>query len=133
MSLSSSTSPRNGAASTRRHHSPSSWIREFTRKTGQSKRRERYCGKTPTGCTNYRLRHSCDFQGIGQMRKPVLFAFSLIAVSFLCVFALTQRATETFDYQQVMIPMRDGVHLQTVILTPRNATTPLPILFRRTP
>ena len=31
------------------------------------------------------------------------------------------------------MPVRDGVHLQTVILTPTNATKPLPILFRRTP
>jgi len=32
-----------------------------------------------------------------------------------------------------MIPMRDGVHLQTVILTPVDQHGPLPILFRRTP
>ena len=32
-----------------------------------------------------------------------------------------------------MIPVRDGVHLQTAILTPVNQTDPLPILFRRTP
>ena len=32
-----------------------------------------------------------------------------------------------------MVPMRDGVHLQTVILTPTNQQGPLPILFRRTP
>ncbi len=38
-----------------------------------------------------------------------------------------------FQLQEVMIPVRDGVHLQTVILTPTNVTTPLPILFRRTP
>jgi len=38
-----------------------------------------------------------------------------------------------FTYQQVMIPMRDGVHLQTVILTPVGKHGPLPILFRRTP
>ncbi len=38
-----------------------------------------------------------------------------------------------FSYRQVMIPMRDGVKLQTVILTPNGATRPLPILFRRTP
>src|ERR1700749_1899823 len=38
-----------------------------------------------------------------------------------------------FTFQEVMIPVRDGVHLQTVILTPVNATGPLPILFRRTP
>jgi uncharacterized protein len=38
-----------------------------------------------------------------------------------------------FAYKEVMIPVRDGVHLQTVILTPSNFSKPLPILFRRTP
>ncbi len=41
-----------------------------------------------------------------------------------------------FTLQQVMIPVRDGVHLQTVILTPipgEGKQEPLPILFRRTP
>jgi len=38
-----------------------------------------------------------------------------------------------FTFQEVMIPMRDGVHLQTVILTPTDQKGPLPILFRRTP
>jgi uncharacterized protein len=38
-----------------------------------------------------------------------------------------------FKLEEVMIPVRDGVHLQTVILTPLDQTGPLPILFRRTP
>jgi putative CocE/NonD family hydrolase len=38
-----------------------------------------------------------------------------------------------FTLKEVMIPVRDGVHLQTVILTPVNQQGPLPILFRRTP
>lgn len=38
-----------------------------------------------------------------------------------------------FTYQEVMIPMRDGVHLQTVVLAPIDQKGPLPILFRRTP
>jgi putative CocE/NonD family hydrolase len=38
-----------------------------------------------------------------------------------------------FTFQEVMIPMRDGSHLQTVILTPTDKSGPLPILFRRTP
>src|SRR5262249_2567153 len=38
-----------------------------------------------------------------------------------------------FTYQEVMVPMRDGVHLQTVILAPADQKGPLPILFRRTP
>src|SRR6516225_4339464 len=40
---------------------------------------------------------------------------------------------EVFSLQEVMIPMRDGAHLQTVILRPAGQSTPLPILFRRTP
>jgi putative CocE/NonD family hydrolase len=38
-----------------------------------------------------------------------------------------------FTFRQVMIPMRDGIRLQTVILTPVNQSTPLPILLMRTP
>lgn len=39
------------------------------------------------------------------------------------------------DYQrsEVMIPMRDGVKLHAVILTPADIATPLPILMQRTP
>ncbi len=38
-----------------------------------------------------------------------------------------------FTFQEVMIPVRDGVRLQTVIMTPAKQTGPLPILLRRTP
>jgi putative CocE/NonD family hydrolase len=38
-----------------------------------------------------------------------------------------------FKLDEVMIPVRDGVRLQTVILTPVDQAGPLPILFRRTP
>ena len=37
------------------------------------------------------------------------------------------------DVQEVMIPMRDGVHLQTVIIRPKQASEPLPFILRRTP
>ena len=42
-------------------------------------------------------------------------------------------APPPYTFKEVMIPVRDGIHLQTVILTPTNQTGPLPILFRRTP
>ena len=42
-------------------------------------------------------------------------------------------AKPLFKLQEVMIPVRDGVHLQTAILTPFDKQGPLPILFRRTP
>ena len=45
--------------------------------------------------------------------------------------------TSSWDYErrEVMIPMRDGVKLHTVILVPRSATKakPAPILLTRTP
>jgi putative CocE/NonD family hydrolase len=48
--------------------------------------------------------------------------------------APAQSATHPlFKLQEVMIPVRDGVHLQTAILTPVDQQGPLPILFRRTP
>jgi putative CocE/NonD family hydrolase len=45
-----------------------------------------------------------------------------------------QPVTDSFDYirRDVMIPMRDGVHLHTVILVPRSAKG-APILLTRTP
>jgi putative CocE/NonD family hydrolase len=43
------------------------------------------------------------------------------------------RAESPFTYREVMIPMRDGVHLQTAVLTPLRQKSPLPILLRRTP
>ncbi|HZS61117.1 MAG TPA: CocE/NonD family hydrolase [Gemmatimonadaceae bacterium] len=49
------------------------------------------------------------------------------------VLATAAQAQSPFTYSEVMIPVRDGVHLQTVILTPVNQSGPLPIMFRRTP
>ncbi|MDQ2879628.1 MAG: CocE/NonD family hydrolase, partial [Pseudomonadota bacterium] len=38
-----------------------------------------------------------------------------------------------FTFQEMMVPMRDGARLQTVILRQRDKTGPLPILLWRTP
>jgi uncharacterized protein len=62
--------------------------------------------------------------------------FALFAGSTTAQQAPTQPASPAkplFKLQEVMIPVRDGVHLQTVILTPVDQQGPLPILFRRTP
>ena len=40
---------------------------------------------------------------------------------------------DKYDRQEVMIPMRDGVKLHTVIFTPRGQTEALPFLLERTP
>ncbi|WP_066806906.1 CocE/NonD family hydrolase [Sphingomonas asaccharolytica] len=38
-----------------------------------------------------------------------------------------------FTYTKVMVPVRDGAKLETVIIAPKNASAKLPILFQRTP
>ena len=46
----------------------------------------------------------------------------------------TAAPASPFTYQEVMVPMRDGARLQTVILRPAGSTTAkLPILVQRTP
>jgi uncharacterized protein len=44
-----------------------------------------------------------------------------------------QPSDSAYVRSEAMIPMRDGVKLRVVILTPRNAAAPLPILLQRTP
>src|SRR5689334_18912264 len=56
---------------------------------------------------------------------PLAFAFLL--------FAQSDEPRIAVDYREVMIPMRDGVKLQTVILTPQHSQAPLPFLIDRTP
>jgi hypothetical protein len=43
------------------------------------------------------------------------------------------KTASAFKWQEVMIPMRDGVKLQTVILTPVKQAEPLPVMLERTP
>jgi hypothetical protein len=53
-----------------------------------------------------------------------------LCILLACAQAL---AAELFEKSEVMIPMRDGVRLHTVIFTPKDRSGPLPILFERTP
>ncbi|MGH9494575.1 MAG: CocE/NonD family hydrolase, partial [Candidatus Sulfotelmatobacter sp.] len=58
--------------------------------------------------------------------------------SLLFLIPLTAQQTQPaskppFKLQEFMVPVRDGVRLQTAILTPIDQNGPLPILFRRTP
>ena len=46
---------------------------------------------------------------------------------------LGQAQSSGYSYSEVMIPMRDGVKLQTAIISPVDAHGALPILMRRTP
>jgi len=46
---------------------------------------------------------------------------------------VSSRPVPQFDRRTAMIPMRDGVRLFTIIVTPHVASEPLPILLERTP
>ena len=71
------------------------------------------------------------------MRKVRAFSLPYVCAVLLLlahgVHAQQSAAKPAFTFQEVMIPMRDGVRLQTVILAPSDQKAPLPILFRRTP
>ena len=56
-----------------------------------------------------------------------------IAPALFITANLGAQQAPAFTFEEVMIPMRDGARLQTVIFTPTDKTGPLPILFRRTP
>jgi uncharacterized protein len=62
----------------------------------------------------------------------VAAAGAVLAAVGLLRFAGAAQAP-AFTHQRVMVPVRDGVKLETVILRPANASGALPILLRRTP
>ena len=66
-----------------------------------------------------------------------MMRFWVLAVLFILapvVPACGQAPTDAaWSSQRVMVPMRDGVRLQTFIVTPRRTSTPLPMLLVRTP
>jgi len=60
---------------------------------------------------------------------------AILILLFAVIFQLpgTAVAQTTFARTEAMIPMRDGVKLHVVILTPQTQAEPLPILMTRTP
>ncbi len=60
--------------------------------------------------------------------------FALAAGALLAVLlGEGQEAAVAVNFQEAMIPMRDGVRLETVILSPKEPKGPLPFLIDRTP
>lgn len=72
------------------------------------------------------------------MKPAKLLVAANVLILFASAVAQEQQPSaapkpELFSRQEVMIPMRDGVKLQTAIFTPKQAEAPLPILMTRTP
>ena len=65
------------------------------------------------------------------MKRFLIFLFFSIAI-LTVVFAQTDSVT-SYKKTSVMIPMRDGIRLYTVIISPFNFNKPVPVLITRTP
>ena len=62
------------------------------------------------------------------------FFFLLFAIGCLYTTSFAQTDTVAFyKKSEVLIPMRDGIKLHTVIYSPVGAKTPIPVLLQRTP
>lgn len=59
--------------------------------------------------------------------------YFLALMPFLAAAPVTAQTITAYNKQEIMIPMRDGVRLYTVIFTPKEKTAPLPFLITRTP
>src|SRR5258708_21301496 len=64
------------------------------------------------------------------MRK--LIALLLVALSGGCAYAQND-TTSNYTWREVMIPMRDGVRLHTLVTMPKKPMEKLPFLLIRTP
>jgi putative CocE/NonD family hydrolase len=58
---------------------------------------------------------------------------NLVLIAAVVLGSVPAYCESPFTFQEVMIPMRDGIKLQTVIMTPVNQQADLPILMTRTP
>lgn len=67
------------------------------------------------------------------MRRLSISSLLMYCVVVSCLWAQAPEKPEVFTRTEVMVPMRDGARLQTVIFTPRHASGRLPILLTRTP
>jgi hypothetical protein len=72
-------------------------------------------------------------------RAAVTATSLAVAALFLAVYGPLRaqepaaQGSPAWERREAMVPMRDGVRLFTVVMVPRGATEPLPVLLQRTP
>ncbi|ATY32732.1 CocE/NonD family hydrolase [Sphingomonas psychrotolerans] len=75
------------------------------------------------------MRGLAGFVALAALAVPLASASSQTAPRS----ALSSVLDSAFSYEEMMVPMRDGAKLQTVILRPKGKSGKLPILLQRTP
>src|SRR5437762_2722010 len=80
------------------------------------------------------------FMGTRPFARPLALALLALAVAWLLPGAVAQAPDdlpryirENYTRHDYRIPMRDGVHLYTVVYAPKDAAQKYPLLIRRTP
>ncbi|HUQ81207.1 MAG TPA: CocE/NonD family hydrolase [Gemmatimonadaceae bacterium] len=68
-----------------------------------------------------------------RVRCAALIAGALVPAALVAQTPAAPNPADAFDKTEVMVPVRDGVKLHTIVYTPKNATGNLPILLTRTP
>jgi putative CocE/NonD family hydrolase len=66
-------------------------------------------------------------------RSTKVFSLSILLLSTVSVIAQQSKPDDKYNRTEVMIPMRDGIKLYTVIYTPKGQSEKLPFLMLRTP
>src|SRR5262245_4927346 len=88
-------------------------------------------------CYMHKIQHR-EKRMNGYIKTAISRSLKIALFCLLLGVQLTQGSSQNmgnvaFDRIEAMVPLRDGVKLFTVILTPKNASEPLPILMQRTP
>jgi putative CocE/NonD family hydrolase len=65
--------------------------------------------------------------------STTLLFVAVLMLSTATLFAQPTQPDDKYTRKEVMIPMRDGIKLHTVIFTPKNQSEKLPFLMARTP
>ena len=67
------------------------------------------------------------------MKSAFNLLMGILFLQTTSLFAQKTNADDKYNRQEVMIPMRDGIKLHTVIYTPKTQSEKLPFLLERTP
>ncbi len=79
------------------------------------------------------LQPSLSMETATMNSRAVFLRSAATATLFILSLSGSVRAQMEYEWSELMVPVRDGVKLHTVLLRPKGAERPLPLLLQRTP